>query len=103
MKDYNTLSPFGLHNGVEYYNIEEQRNNIGEHIATTLRDVSSGKASPSSASPLIQEGLAQEFLDSREREVVMEGEEEAPLGPLGPHNVKRAIVHCLTMKVANAN
>ena len=92
MADYNTLSPFGLHNGVEYYNIEEQRNNIGEHIATTLRDVSSGKASPSSASPLIQEGLAQEFLDSREREVVMEGEEEAPLGPLGPHNVKRAIV-----------
>jgi len=89
MADYNTLSLFGLHNGVEYYNIEEHKNNKEEHIATTLRDVSSGKATPLSASPLTQKGLAQESLDSREREVVMEGEEEAPLGP---HNVKRAIV-----------
>jgi len=75
-------------NGVEYYNIEEQKNNKEEHIATTPSLISLDKASPNSIDSL----LAQERLDSRERKVVMEDEisEEEP--PLGPHNVKRAIV-----------
>jgi len=76
-------------NGVEYYNIEEQNYNKEEHIATTRPLVSSGRTSSSEASPPSKEtGLAQGSSEPRERKVVLEAEE----APLGPHNVKRAIV-----------
>jgi hypothetical protein len=76
-------------NGVEYYNIEEHKNNKEEHIATTLRDVSFGRTPSSEATPLSKDTvLAQGSPEPREREVVMEGEE----APLGTHNVKRAII-----------
>ena len=78
-------------NGVEYYNIEEhkeQKKNKEEHIATTPSLISLDKASPNS----IDIELAQERLDSRERKVVMESEIVEEESPLGPHNVKRAIV-----------
>lgn len=76
-------------NGVEYYNKEEQRNNKEEHITTTTSFVSLGRTSSSDASHLSKDTLlAQDSSESREREVVMEGEE----APLGNHNVKRAII-----------
>ena len=76
-----------MNNGVEYYNIEEQRNNKEEHIRTTTSLISLGRTSSSEASPqVIETALCQGSLEPREREVVLEEE------PLGPHNVKRAII-----------
>ena len=78
-----------MNNGVEYYNKEEQRNNKEEQITTTMSFVSLGRTSSSEASPQeIETALAQGTSEPREREVVLECEEE----PLGPHNVKRAII-----------
>ena len=53
-------------NGVGYYNIEEQTNNIEQHITMMASHLSLGKATPSGASPLVTR--EQELLDSSQQE-----------------------------------
>jgi hypothetical protein len=75
-------------NGVEYYNIEEQKENKEKHIPTEPVLVSSGRTSSSTTTQV-------ESLDSKPRgegEPLDSGATEKEAAPLGPHNVKRALV-----------
>ena len=53
-------------NGVGYYNIEEQTNNIEQHITMMAPHLSLDKATPSGASPLVHR--EQELLDSSQQD-----------------------------------
>ena len=66
-------------NGVGYYNIEEQTNNIEEHITMMASHLSLGQASPSGASHLVTRAV--ELVDSSQQE---EGE------PLDSRDFERA-------------
>jgi hypothetical protein len=75
-------------NGIDYYNIEEHNNNKREHSCNDCVSVPVGRASPSAHE-------VSEFLDSRPREkeeLLDSGAEAEDQAPLGPHNIKRAMI-----------
>jgi hypothetical protein len=74
-------------NGVGYYNIEEHKYNIEEHSCNDSVSLPVGRAAPSAhevAKPL--------DLEPRDEVEPLDSGAEEEAAPLGPHNVKRALV-----------
>jgi len=77
-----------IQNGIDYYNIEEQINNKEEHSCTADFSWPVSEASPLQL-------RSQELLDSKPRgevEPLDSGGWVEAAAPLGPHNVKRALI-----------
>lgn len=73
--------------GVDYYNIEEYKNNIGEYSCNDSISVLVGRASPQA-----QEPPKPLDLEPREQGEPLDSGAAEEAAPLGPHNVKRALV-----------